>query len=85
MIIPDAIDYLEKIKKELENYGIKVTVSATRDNPEKAIVDTAKDINADLIIQATHGTKGAEAFWEGSLTPKISKSSKIPLLLVPVI
>jgi nucleotide-binding universal stress UspA family protein len=79
MIIPDAIEYLEKIKSELRSEGLKVTASATRDNPEKAIIDTAKDINADLIIQATHGTKGAEAFWEGSVTPKI------PLLLVPVV
>lgn len=85
MIIPDAIEYLEKIKSELRSEGLKVTASATRDNPEKAIIDTAKEINADLIIQATHGTKGAEAFWEGSVTPKISKISKIPLLLVPVV
>ena len=85
MIIPDAIEYLEKIQKELMAKGLKVTASATRDNPEKAIIDAAKDMNADLIIQATHGTKGVEAFWEGSVTPKVSKISKIPLLLVPVI
>ncbi len=85
MIIPDAIEYLEKIQKELTEEGLKVTASASRDNPDKAIIDTAKDINADLIIQATHGTRGVEAFWEGSVTPKVSKISKIPLLLVPVV
>ena len=85
MIIPDAIEYLEKIQKDLTAEGLKVTANATRDNPEKAIIDTAKDINADLIIQATHGTRGVEAFWEGSVTPKVSKISKIPLLLVPVV
>ncbi|MEJ2616101.1 MAG: universal stress protein, partial [Ignavibacteriaceae bacterium] len=85
MIIPDAIEYLEKIQKELKAEGFKVTASASRDNPEKAIIDMAKNINADLIIQATHGTRGVEAFWEGSVTPKVSKISKIPLLLVPVV
>lgn len=84
MIVPDAMDYLEKVKKGLESSGIKVTASATRDNPANAIIDTAKIIKIDLIILATHGTRGAEAFWEGSVTPKISKSSKIPLLLIPV-
>ena len=64
---------------------MKVTVSASRDNPANAIIDTAKKMDTDLIIMATHGTKGVDAFWEGSITPKISKSSKIPLLLVPVI
>ena len=85
MIIPDAIDYLEKIQKELTAEGLKVTTSVSRDNPEKAIIDAAKEINADLIIHATHGTKGVDAFWEGSVTLKLSKLSKIPLLLVPVI
>ncbi|MFZ0452185.1 MAG: universal stress protein [Ignavibacteriaceae bacterium] len=85
MIIPDALEYLEKIQKDLTAEGLKVTSSATRDNPDKAIIDMAKDINADLIIQATHGTMGVEAFWEGSITPRVSKISKIPILLVPVI
>lgn len=85
MIIPDAIDYLEKIQKELTVKGLKVTASASRENPEKAILETAKDINADLIVQATHGTSGVEAFWEGSVTPKLSKISKIPILLIPVV
>ena len=85
MIIPDAIEYLEKIQKELTVKGLKVTASASRENPEKAILDTAKEINADLIVQATHGTRGVEAFWEGSVTPKLSKISKIPLLLIPVV
>jgi nucleotide-binding universal stress UspA family protein len=85
MIIPDAIEYLGKIQNELSEEGLKVSTSATRDNPENAIIETAKEIKADLIIQATHGTKGAEAFWEGSVTLKLSKISKIPLLLVPVI
>ena len=84
MIVPDAMEYLEKVRKKLEQPGIKVSVSSSRNNPANAIIDTAKNINADLIILATHGTKGAEAFWEGSITPRISKSSKIPLLLVPV-
>jgi nucleotide-binding universal stress UspA family protein len=85
MIIPDAIEYLEKIQRQLTAEGLKVTASASRDNPDKAIIDMAKNINADLIIQATHGTRGVEAFWEGSVTPRVSKISKIPLLLVPVV
>ncbi len=84
MIVPDAIDYLEKVKNKLEKPGLKISTSSSRDNPAGAIIKTARDINADLIILGTHGTKGAEAFWEGSITPKIGKSSKIPLLLVPV-
>ena len=84
MIVSDAEEYLAGIQKKLEASELKVSVSSSRNDPAAAIADIAKKINADMIILGTHGKKGAEAFWEGSVTPKISKSSKIPLLLVPV-
>jgi len=84
MIVPDAEKYLAGLKIRIESEGTEVTTSASRNKPDAAIPRTAKNIKADLIILATHGKKGAEAFWNGSVTPKISKSSKIPLLLVPV-
>jgi nucleotide-binding universal stress UspA family protein len=84
MIESDAKDYLNQIKAQLEETGLKVSASTSRNDPAAAIADTAEKVKADLIILATHGKKGAEAFWDGSVSPKISKSSKIPLLLVPI-
>lgn len=84
MIVPDALEYLDKLKLKLEKSGLKVTVKTSRNNPVRAITETSKKIKADLIILATHGKKGADAYLEGSLTPKISKASKTPILLVPV-
>ncbi len=84
MLVPDAEGYLENLKLKYEQSEVKITVSASRNDPEAAILETAQQINADLIILATHGKKGTEAFWAGSISPKISKASKIPLLLVPV-
>ncbi len=84
MIVPDAKEYLSRLQTKIELTGIEVTTSASRNEPGTAIPKTARITKADLIILATHGKKGAEAFWSGSVTPKISKSSKIPLLLVPV-
>ena len=84
MIVSDAEEYLTKLKDKLESTGLKVTASYSRSDPADAITEAAKKNNADMIILATHGKKGAEAFWEGSLTPKISKASSIPLLLVPI-
>ena len=84
MIVADAEEYLSKLKEKLEKDGLKVTASYSRSDPADAITEAAKTNKSDLIILATHGKKGAEAFWEGSITPKISKASKIPLLLIPV-
>jgi nucleotide-binding universal stress UspA family protein len=84
MIVPDAEKYLSQLQTRIAYDGIEVTTSTSRNKPDYAIPKTAKAIKADLIILATHGKRGAEAFWDGSVTPKISKSSRIPLLLVPV-
>jgi len=84
MIVPDAEKYLDQLQTKIESDGIEVATSTSRNKPDSAIPKTAKRIDADLIILATHGKKGAEAFWNGSVTPKVSKSSKIPLLLVSV-
>jgi len=84
MIVPDTEDYLKKIKERLELSSLTVTTNISRKDPEIAIIEEAQNINADLIIIGTHAKKGSEAFWEGSITPKISKSTTVPLLLIPV-
>ena len=84
MIVPDAEEYLNNLREKIESEGVKVAIITSRSKPDSAIPKTAKDFKADLIILATHGKKGAGAFWNGSVTPKISKSSRIPILLVPV-
>ena len=40
--------------------------------------------NADLIVMATHGKTHLDAFWSGSVAPKVSSRARLPLLLVPV-
>jgi nucleotide-binding universal stress UspA family protein len=84
MIVTDTEDYLKNIKEKLELLSLEVDTKISRKDPEVAIIEEAQNINADLIIIGTHAKKGSEAFWEGSITPKISKSTTIPLLLIPV-
>ncbi len=84
MAVSDAEEYLAQLQINLEKEEVIVTTSASRNDPVNAIVQTSKDVNADVIVLATHGKRGADAFWEGSITPKIGRSSEIPLLLVPV-
>ncbi len=84
MLVTDAKEYLETLQENFKETNLNITISASRKDPAEAILATAEQNNSDLIVLATHGTKGAEAFWEGSITPKISRASKVPLLLVPV-
>jgi nucleotide-binding universal stress UspA family protein len=80
----DAVDYLNRHASGLEVEGLKVEAEVRRGDPVTVIVNTAEAMKADLIVLATHGKTGMDAFWSGSVTPNVASRSDIPLLLVPV-
>ena len=79
-----GINYLAVKLREVQAEGIKATAEVARGDALTVIVDTVGRINADLIVLGTHGKTGMEAFWSGSVTPRLSGRSEVPLLLVPV-
>ena len=77
-------DYLLQYQNDLQNNGVEATIDVLRGDPADVISETALEAGVDLIILGTHGKIGTDAFWSGSLMPKICTHSKIPVLLVPV-
>jgi nucleotide-binding universal stress UspA family protein len=57
------------------------TVLKTTDYPYEAIIATAKEKGCDLIMMASHGRRGVQAFLLGSETQKVLTHSKIPVLV----
>ncbi len=53
-------------------------------NPVELIVQTAEDLAADLIVMATHGKAGGQAFWGNSMAVRVQGQTLKPVLLVPV-
>ncbi len=45
-----------------------------------SIIDYAKDIGSDLIIIGTHGRKGLEKMWLGSVAERVIKRASCPTL-----
>jgi nucleotide-binding universal stress UspA family protein len=84
MVQAEGEDYLKMIRLKLKESGLSITIEMERGDPANTIVETSEKIGADLIVLGTHGRAGMDAFWSGSVAPKISGSSSIPLLLVPV-
>jgi nucleotide-binding universal stress UspA family protein len=83
MEVQNASDYLNELLLKLKKTNLKATVNVFRGDPADVITEFAQDIKADLIVLGTHSKIGTEAFWAGSITPKICKSSHIPILLIP--
>jgi nucleotide-binding universal stress UspA family protein len=57
------------------------TVQIEQDQPYKAIIETAKQRDCDLIVMASHGRSGIAAIVLGSVTTKVLTHTKIPVLV----
>ncbi len=68
---------------EFHKEGIKVFAEIVRGDPAPAIVKTAEQSSADLIILTTDRKAGMGAFWARSVAPKVVNKTKVPLLLIP--
>lgn len=76
--------YLTGLVGKLLDQHISVTGEVQRGEPAKQIVRSAKEFQADLIVLGTHSKTAMDAFWSGSVTPKLATQTHLPLLLVPV-
>ncbi len=84
MVESEGEEYLNKVLAGLQQTGLPITTEVKRGDPASTLVEMAENAGADLIVLATHGKAGMDAFWSGSVAPKISSHSSVPLLLVPV-
>jgi nucleotide-binding universal stress UspA family protein len=80
----EAEAYLHRNLSQLQAQGVSAKAEIGRGEPVANIFDEARKTDADLIVMGTHGKAGIDAFWSGSIAPKISSRSRLPLLLVPI-
>ena len=79
-----AFDYLNKKNSLLKARGLESSIEVERGDPARQVVQSAVAYHARLIVLGTHGKSGLNAFWTGSVAPKIVEQTQIPILLVPV-
>lgn len=79
-----AVEYLQKATSRLTADGISATAAVARGDTAPAILEFAERAKADLIVLATHGRANIDAFWSGSVTPKVMARAEAPVLLVRV-
>lgn len=80
----DAERYFGELERGLRQEGFLASAHVLRGDPAGVIVAAAERTAIDLIVLATHGKTGMDAFWSGSVTHKICSQSRVPLLLIPV-
>jgi nucleotide-binding universal stress UspA family protein len=80
----DAEDYVRQLLSNLDVKGLKATAEIRRGGLAEVIVTEANRLGVDMIIMATLGRVGLNAFWTGSLVPDVTERTHLALLLVPV-
>jgi nucleotide-binding universal stress UspA family protein len=82
-----AAKYLREIADNLRKDGVNVAdpvmVSISVSDVASEILECAEGNEVDLIIMTTHGRSGITRWAFGSVTDKIIRHSKVPVLVVP--
>ncbi|MBK7669302.1 MAG: universal stress protein [Sphingobacteriaceae bacterium] len=63
-----------------KEYGVSVNTIVSLGNPTKEIINTAKDMKADLVVMGTHGYSPLEELVIGSNTLKVITKSACPVM-----
>lgn len=82
MMVKEARDKLDGMKKELEAAGIKCVAEVKSGSPVELILGYAKENHVNMICICTHGTSGLEHFLFGSTTEKVLRKAECPVLVV---
>ena len=79
----DAGKYLEPFIAQFSGEGVNISGEIRRGDAAEIIAEEARDLGVDLIVMGTAARAGMDAFWSGSVAPKVSNRTHLPLLLIP--
>lgn len=78
----DVSEYMEKAGEGLRSKSAIVKTMVRVGNAAEEIDKAAQQINADLIAMSTHGRSGLSRLAFGSVTAKVLRICRLPVLLV---
>jgi nucleotide-binding universal stress UspA family protein len=81
----DALDahlsYLKPVAQRLHGRGLDVQVRVVTGDPATVVVNSAVEMNADLIVIGDRGLRGFRGLF-GSVARAVIRDSKVPVLVV---
>jgi len=76
----DKREQLEKLARERIPAAVRCKTIVTSGDPAEQVLETARDLDADLIVMGTHGRKGLGHLVLGSVAERVVRESPIPVL-----
>ncbi|MFA6054662.1 MAG: universal stress protein [Thermodesulfovibrionales bacterium] len=80
--VASAAGNVKKVTGTAERENIHIEGIAVKGKPYEAIIETAKQKRADLIIMGSHGRTGLERLLMGSVTERVIGHSEVAVLVV---
>ena len=77
-----AEKYLARIAKRMEKKGLMVRTGVLLGNPAEEIISIVDELDADLVLMATHGRSGVGRWAYGSVADKVLRASPVPVMVV---
>ena len=78
-----AKELRDHVERHLPDVGDAAETLIVDEAPAQAILDTAKSIDADLILMGTHGRTGWRRVFLGSIAEKVVHHTGRPVLCIP--
>ncbi len=78
----EANEATGKVEEEAKKSDVDVECFVVEGHPAEEIVKLSETIPADLIVMGTLGKRGLDRFLLGSVAEKISRISKVPVMIV---
>jgi nucleotide-binding universal stress UspA family protein len=76
-----AATELEDVRKKASHVYPNVEAKMVTGEPWEKIIETAREIGADLIVMGTHGRRGVSRALIGSVAEKVVRLATIPVLV----
>jgi len=72
----------ESVEELAKKEGVNVETVVLEGHPSHEIIEFADNNNIDLIVMGTLGKSGFDRFLLGSVAEKVTRNSKVPVLVV---
>jgi nucleotide-binding universal stress UspA family protein len=80
----DLRTYLLQQVETMQKAGVPAAAELRYGDTAPTIAQVADGLDASIIVLATHGKAGTEAFWTNSVGARVQAQTRRPLLLVPI-
>jgi nucleotide-binding universal stress UspA family protein len=81
--LQEAQSELARTAMRFRDAGIEVDTVVPNDEGGWAVINTARDTAADLIVMSTHGRSGLTRSVYGSVADRVLRTAPAPVLLIP--